>query len=582
MGVLVRELAALYDGLRARAGRAPLPALPVQYADYRGLAAAAGCRARCWRRSWATGGGSWPGCRRSWSCRPTGRVRRVQSFRGRGSTCSVWRPELTARLEALGRRARRDARSWSCWPAFRSLLAPLQRGRTTSWWARRSPAAAASRPRALIGFFVNTLVLRTRPVRRSRASASCWAGCARRCLGRLRPPGPAVREAGRGAAAASASLAHTPLFQVMFVLQNAPRVAGAGRPRGSTAVRWRTAAGRRSSTSTLSLGGGGRRAAPGLLEYNTDLFDADDDRAAGRRSFERLLRRRRRATRSGALSELPLLTAAERQQLPGGVERHRAPARGAGRACTSCSRRRRRGRRRPSAVVVRRGAADLRASWTRGPNRLAHQLRALGRRARGAGRASASSARRSWWSALLGHPQGGRRLRAARSRLSRASAWPSCWRTAGAAVLRDAEPRWPRRLPAGARRSPGSIEAGGSPRGAAARRSAAAPADLAYVIYTSGSTGRPKGVAIDAPQRRGAAALGRRARSPPAELAARAGVDLDLLRPVGVRAVRAAARRAARWSSLAETRSALPRAAGGWRGDAGQHGALGHGGAAAG
>ena len=46
IGVLVRELAALYAALAA-ARPSPLPALPIQYADY-----------AAWQRGWLTGGGS--------------------------------------------------------------------------------------------------------------------------------------------------------------------------------------------------------------------------------------------------------------------------------------------------------------------------------------------------------------------------------------------------------------------------------------------------------------------------------------------------------------------------------------------
>ena len=71
----------------------------------------------------------------------------------------------------------------------------------------------------LIGFFVNTLVLRTRPRRRPELPRSARArphGVRRR----LRAPGSAIREARRGAAAASATSRGPPLFQVMFALQD--------------------------------------------------------------------------------------------------------------------------------------------------------------------------------------------------------------------------------------------------------------------------------------------------------------------------------------------------------------------------
>ena len=101
-----------------------------------------------------------------------------------------------------------------------------------------------------------------------------------------------------------------------------------------------------------------------------------------------------------------------------------------------------------------------------------------------------------------GHPQGGRRLRAAGSRATRASAG----------------------LAAGGRAGPcagGALAPAGGAAGVSAHagvpgpdaelakqptrhpRADVHPDNLAYLIYTSGSTGRPKGVAIAHRQRRG-------------------------------------------------------------------------------
>ena len=85
MGVLVRELAALYEAFRA--GRpSPLPELPVQYADY-----------AVWQREWLQGevlerqlallaGAAGGRAGRCWSCRRTVRARRCRRYRG--ATCT--------------------------------------------------------------------------------------------------------------------------------------------------------------------------------------------------------------------------------------------------------------------------------------------------------------------------------------------------------------------------------------------------------------------------------------------------------------------------------------------------------------
>ncbi len=264
-GVLVRELAALYAAFAA--GRpSPLPELPVQYADF-----------AVWQRGWLRGevlerrarllaAAARRRRRRSWSCPPTARGPRCRA------TAAPPRPvRLPAGLvrqaarPSAGARARRC--SWCCSPPSRPCSRATA-GRTTS--SVGTPVAGRTRveTEGLIGFFVNTLVLRGDLSGEPDLPRAARPG-ARDGARRLRAPGRAVREAGRGAAA-GAQPRHTPLFQVMFALQNAPpggrrswTATAAGPARGDD--------GEGEFELTLSRG---EAACCGELEYATDLFDA--------------------------------------------------------------------------------------------------------------------------------------------------------------------------------------------------------------------------------------------------------------------------------------------------------------------
>ena len=135
------------------------------------------------------------------SCRPTGRARPVQSHARRAAAASPSPPALAAR-PARRSPAREGA------TLFMVLARRLRGAALTATPAQDDLAVGtpiANRNRAeiegLIGFFVNTLVLRADLARRPDASATLLAPGARDGARRLRPPGPAVREAGRGAAA---------------------------------------------------------------------------------------------------------------------------------------------------------------------------------------------------------------------------------------------------------------------------------------------------------------------------------------------------------------------------------------------
>jgi amino acid adenylation domain-containing protein/non-ribosomal peptide synthase protein (TIGR01720 family) len=305
MSILTREAAALYQAF-TKGTPAELPALPVQYADF----------AR-WQRDWLQGETldrqiSW------WTEQlqgspallelPTDRPRpAVQTFNGAQLSFSL-APELAQKLAQLSRQENVTL--------FMTLLAAFQtllhRYSGQDDILVGTPIAGRNRAEieGLIGMFVNTLVLRTR-----------FDGDPdfRELLRR-------VRETALGAYAhqelpfeklvdamqTERSLSYTPLFQVMFALQNLPPQtiqAGESGLSFSTLTTDSTTA-RFDLTLVMSESADGLG---GALEYNTDLFD--------RATMERLLGNFRTLLESVVavpeekVARLPLLSEAERQQV---------------------------------------------------------------------------------------------------------------------------------------------------------------------------------------------------------------------------------------------------------------------------
>ncbi|HEX6863424.1 MAG TPA: amino acid adenylation domain-containing protein, partial [Thermoanaerobaculia bacterium] len=440
VAVLMREVGALYTG----AGT--LPELPVQVADY-----------AVWQREWLRGEVlearlAW------WKERlagappvidlPLDRPRTTaRTFRGERVPLDI-AADLTERLRQRGRE-----RSASL---FMVLLAGFQ-----AWLSRLGagedlvtgvPVANRSHPgtEGLIGFFVNTLPLRAdlsgdpgfgELVERTRETA--LGAFARqdlpfeRLVQELRP---------------ERSLAHAPLFQVMFSLHNVP-MPGLELP-GLAFRPWESDPG--TAKFDLLLEMSEAAGLQGSLEHASDLFD--------RTTAERLAGHLRVLLEAAAedpgipLSELPLLTPAERRQIAEwGAARASFPV--------ACLHHLFEAQVRPDAVAVDRMTY---AELDRQANRLARHLVHLG-----VGPETRVALRHERTPGLIVGMLG--ILKAGGAYVPIDPAWPEerarlILEDAGVSITVDEE------LLASCPESDGTLEVPVSPE------------NLAYVIYTSGST----------------------------------------------------------------------------------------------
>jgi amino acid adenylation domain-containing protein len=303
VGVLNREVAALY-GAYVAGGPSPLPALPVQYADY-----------AAWQRRWLHAEALEEQLD-YWRDRlagapaaldlPTDRPRpALPDYRG-----------ATVRFElpgVLAQSARALARREGC-TLYMVLLAAFQallhRYSGQDDFCVGSPIAGRNRAEVegLVGFFVNTLVLRADlsgdpsfAALLGRAREACLGAYAHqdlpfeRLVEEIQPERDASRQ---------------PLFQVMFVLQNAPQQAP--EVPGLRLEPWDVDSGTSKFDLSLFLveQDGGLR---GTLEYSTELFEADTaQRLVGH--YHTLLHAAC-AEPNTPVSRLPLLTAQEWSEL---------------------------------------------------------------------------------------------------------------------------------------------------------------------------------------------------------------------------------------------------------------------------
>ncbi|HEX8319750.1 amino acid adenylation domain-containing protein [Longimicrobium sp.] len=307
MGVLLRELSALYEAYRD--GReSPLPKLPVQYADYavwqrEQLAGEALDRQLSYWRERLAGAPELLEL-------PTDHPRPpVQTYRGASVPVEL-SPELLERLQALGR-SEGATLYMVALAAFQVLLGRYAGSEDV---VVGSPIAGRTRGEveALIGFFVNTLVLRT-----DLSGDPSFREVLRR-----------VREVTLGAYAhqdlpfeklvvelqPERSLSHSPIFQVMFALQNA--VGGGGGGGGGLAGLKMSGAGTAMEAANFDLSlelAATPRGLRGGLSYSTDLFE--------RGTIERMIGHLARVLEQVAadadvrLSRLDLLGDAERAQV---------------------------------------------------------------------------------------------------------------------------------------------------------------------------------------------------------------------------------------------------------------------------
>ena len=515
LGVLVREAGALYDAFAQ--GR---PLAPARAADpvrrLRRLAAPDGSRARP-----------------STPSSPTGR----EQLAGRHPARAAHRPPAPRRPDPSRRRAVHGPRRWpllaelrnlarhegatlfmTLLAAFQTLLHRVLRpGRHRRRLAHRRPDPLRDRgPHRLL-----------RQHARPRAPTSpadptlprnCSDGPRARVARTPTPTRTSPSSSSSRSCQPERDPSRTPLFQVMFVLQNAPLP-----PSATAGLTHRPPLEHRGEhrqvrphprASTETRRGPGRAA----LEYTTDLFDARHASTACSDSFRTLL--------EGIVADPETASgrpaAADRRRAPTRprrVERHRTAAdvaelaRGAT-ASIACSRPRR--PRTPDAVAVvgrRRTRAHLRASSTAAPTSSRTISAATGV---GPDSVVGLCVDRSpdMLVALLGV------LKAGGAYVPLDPDYPADRLAFMLARLRGRAPLTQRAPPDQLRRTAPRDR---PPRPTTATRSSATttptrrrrrrdPASLAYVIYTSGSTGRPKGVMI--PHRGLANFLARHARPP--------------------------------------------------------------------
>lgn len=303
MGVLVREVAALYRAY-VQQQPSPLPELAIQYADY-----------AAWQRQWLSG----PVLQHQmtyWTehlagapsilTLPTDRPRpSLHSYRGATHTFTVAAPTVMG-LYQVGQQAQATL-FMTLAAAFAVLLARYSGQRDI---CLGTPIANRTRAEleSLIGFFVNTLVLRTQidPTQPFLTLLEQVRTTALNAYAHQDIPFEQVVEGLNP----ERQLSHTPLFQVMLILQNAPMdtlalpgLTLSALPAESTTAKFDLTVDLVEADGVLS----------GTVDYSTDLFEA----ATIARLMNHYIQLLEAivAKPTARVNELPMLSHAERQQL---------------------------------------------------------------------------------------------------------------------------------------------------------------------------------------------------------------------------------------------------------------------------
>ncbi|WP_414682885.1 amino acid adenylation domain-containing protein, partial [Longimicrobium sp.] len=481
MEVLTRELRTLYDAFR-RGDANPLVPLPVQYADY-----------AAWQRKWVAGevlreqAEYWTrtlaGAPELLEL-PADRPRPARQDHAGGTVGISVDEELSAALKELSRRhgATLFMTVLAGWAAVLGRIS----GQDDVVVGTPTANRGRTEVEGLIGFFVNTLALRV-DLSGPPTVAELLEQVRARSLGAQQHqdiPFEQVVELVQPVR----SMAHSPLFQVMFAWQNAsqgpPEVPGA-RLEGAGAASQAAA----KFDLSLSMGEAGERIA-GSLTYATSLFE--------RATIERHLAYLRRVLEAfvsddlQAVDAIPLLPEAERRRV---LEEWSAGE--AAHVPELCIHElfQAQARLTPGAVALVHADETLAyAELDARANRLAHHLRSLGVEPEARVGVFLEWGPELVVALLAVLKAGGVYVPLDPSLPDERLAFMAEDAGAGVVVTRDAlagrlAVGVTVRVDADAERI--AVERGDAPA------SDVAPEGLAYLIYTSGSTGRPKGVAVE-------------------------------------------------------------------------------------